>query len=84
MSMTVNEQEFRERIAELVKIAQSGTDVIVEVPGARSVKLVAGDSATTPPTGFREWKVGLHPGRMVMSVSFNDEITDEDFLKGNF
>jgi antitoxin (DNA-binding transcriptional repressor) of toxin-antitoxin stability system len=82
-TMTVNVAELPGRLSELLAKAAEGAEVLVtdgEVVG----KLVPpANPATPPPAGRREWKLGLHPGAMIMREDFNDYIDEEDFLKGD-
>jgi antitoxin (DNA-binding transcriptional repressor) of toxin-antitoxin stability system len=82
-TLTVNVTELPGRLSELLAKAAGGTEVLV-TDGASVGKLVT----TTSPAGLsingkREWKLGLHPGAMIMREDFDTYIDEEDFLKGN-
>lgn len=80
-TVTVDVRELPGRLAELVSQAAAGTEVLVR-DGDATAKLV---TAPPPaPAGKREWKLGLHPGAMVMRHDFNDPIDEEAFLRGDF
>jgi hypothetical protein len=66
----------------LLAKAAGGTEVLV-TDGAAVGKLVTANTpAVPPPTGKREWKLGLHPGAMIMRDDFDDYLDEDDFLKG--
>jgi prevent-host-death family protein len=78
----VNVTELQGRLSELLAKAADGTDVLV-TDGAATARLVPSPEAVEPPKAKREWKLGLHPGAMIMREDFDDYIDEEDFLKGN-
>ena len=76
MTITVSQQEFCDRVAELLTLAQNGAEVVVQEPDKPDLKL-----ANSPPR--REWVFNMHPGAMVMREDFDMPIHEDDFLKGN-
>jgi antitoxin (DNA-binding transcriptional repressor) of toxin-antitoxin stability system len=74
-TVTVDVRELPGKLSELVTLAASGTEVVIQ-DGTTTAKLVA--------PAKREWKLGLHPGAMVMRDDFNDPIDEEAFLRGDF
>ena len=74
-TITVDVRDLPGKLTELLSLAASGTEVLVQ-DGDAKAKLV-------PPPARREWVFNLHPGAMVMREDFDDPIDEEDFLKGN-
>ena len=69
MTITVNKQEFFDRVAELVKHVEDGGEVTVEEPGKPSLKLAA-----QPPR--RKIVFDMHPGGYI-APDFADPLPDE-------
>jgi antitoxin (DNA-binding transcriptional repressor) of toxin-antitoxin stability system len=82
-SITIDVNDLPGRLTEVLELAKAGTEVIVQDATGRAAKLVPVESQPPPTTGKREWKLGLHPGAMVMRADFTAYIDEEDFLKGN-
>lgn len=81
-TMTIDVNDLPGRLSEVLALARGGTEVEVRDATGPVAKLVP-VSPPPPPAGKREWKLGLHPGAMVMREDFDDYIDEEDFLKGN-
>ena len=82
-SITIDVAELPARLAEALDLARAGTEVIVQDATGPVAKLVQPDPIPSQPAGIREWKLGLHPGAMVMREDFTAYIDEEDFLAGN-
>ena len=80
--MTVNLADFVGRFGELTDLVDAGTPVTIEFEGRR-VALAAAPPEPTP-GGKREWKFDLHAGLIEMRDDFDDYITEEQFLRGDF
>lgn len=73
MTITVSKQEFCERVAELLTLAQNGAEVVVREPDMRELKL-----ANVQPR--REWLFDMHPGGYI-APDFADPLP-EKFWEG--
>jgi len=82
LSVTIDIADLPGRLQEVLGLARSGTEVVVQDatgPVARLTPI----TAAPPPRAKREWKLGLHPGAMVMRADFDDYVTEEEFLRGD-
>ncbi len=75
-TVTIDVRDLPARFEELVTLAASGTEVIVQ-NGPTTAKLVA------PALAPRKVILGMHPGSMTMAPDFNDPLPD-DFWGGAF
>jgi len=75
-TVTVDVRDLPGKLSELVSLAASGTEVIVQ-DGTTTAKLVA------PALAPRKVILGMHPGSMTMAPDFNDPLPD-DFWGGAF
>ncbi|MBA4067669.1 MAG: hypothetical protein C0501_28990 [Isosphaera sp.] len=82
-TVTIDVSELPGRLREALDLAKAGTEVVVRDGTGPAVKLVAVPDPPPPPAGKREWKLGLHPGSMVMRADFDDYIDEEAFLRGD-
>lgn len=73
MTVTVDVSELPGKLSELVKLATDGAEVIVR-DGHTTAKLVA--------PAEREWKLGMHPGAMVMRADFDDPMDEDNWTDG--
>lgn len=81
---TIDVNELPGRLTEVLDLARAGTEVVVRDATGPVAKLVPVDQpAPQPAGGKREWKLGLHPGAMVMREDFDEYIDEEDFLRGD-
>lgn len=80
-TVTIDVRDLPGRLSELVAAAAAGTEVVV-TDGPVTAKLVSPPS-TPAAAGKREWKLGLHPGAMVMRDDFRDPIDEDAFLRGD-
>lgn len=71
MSQTVDLEEARERLPELVSIVAEGDEVLIVVGGRTLAKLVS--AVTTE----KKRIAGLHEGAMVASPDFDEPLSDE-------
>ena len=71
-TVTVDVRELPGRLAELLSLAATGTEVLIQ-DGSTTCKLPA----------RREWKFNLHPGAMVMRDDIDDPIDEDAFLRGD-
>lgn len=69
MTITVTKQEFRERLEELLTLAQGGAEVVVKVPDEPELRL----ATSVPP---QEWIWNMHPGAYI-APDFADPLPDE-------
>ncbi len=69
MTITVSQQEFCERVAELLTLAQNGAEVVVQEPDKPDLKL-----ANSPPR--RKIVFDMHPGGYI-APDFADPLPDE-------
>jgi antitoxin (DNA-binding transcriptional repressor) of toxin-antitoxin stability system len=72
-TVTVDVRELPGKLSELVTLAASGTEVVIQ-DGTASAKLVA--------PAKREWVFGLHPGATIMAPDFNDYLDEENWEDG--
>ena len=80
-TVTIDVRELPGRLSELMAAAAAGTEVVV-TDGPVAAKLVSPPPAPAP-AGKREWRLGLHPGAMVMRDDFRDPIDEDAFLWGD-
>lgn len=71
MTITVNKREFRERLDELISLAEGGAEVVVREAGEKGVRLTTAE----PPPAKRV--AGLHAGRGWMSPDFDAPLPAE-------
>jgi|GEM_PF-4624522 len=69
MTITVTKQEFRERLEELLALAQGGAEVVVQVPDESELRL-----STSIPR--RVWIWNMHPGAYI-APDFADPLPNE-------
>jgi antitoxin (DNA-binding transcriptional repressor) of toxin-antitoxin stability system len=50
--------------------------------GTATAKLVQAPAPSPVSPGTREWKLGLHPGAMVMREDFNDPLDEDNWEDG--
>ena len=82
-TVTIPLNEFASRLKEAIDLARAGTEVLVQDAEGPIAKLVPPDNPPAPTNGKREWKLGLHPGAMIMASNFDDYLTEEEFLRGD-
>lgn len=80
-TLTIDVRELPGRLSELVAAAAAGAEVVV-TDGPATARLVSAQP-TSAPAGKREWKLGLHPGAMVMRDDFRDPVDEDAFLRGD-
>jgi prevent-host-death family protein len=75
-AITVDVTDLPGRLAEVLELARTGTEVLVTD--------AAGPVARLVPVG-RPGRVifGMHPGALVPRADFDNPITEEDFFRGD-
>lgn len=78
MTITVTKQEFRERLEELITLAQGGAELIIDDENKPPLRMTA-TATNNEPRIFN-----MHPGAFVMSDDFDAPIDEDAFLRGDF
>jgi antitoxin (DNA-binding transcriptional repressor) of toxin-antitoxin stability system len=78
MTITVTKQEFRERLEELLTLAQGGAELIIGDENQTPLRVTA-TALNNEPRIFN-----MHPGAFVMSDNFDEPIDEDAFLRGDF
>jgi len=76
---TVDLDEAKVRLAELVSLARSGTEIVIEEEGVPLARIVA-PTIVSPARATGERVPGLDPGAIWISDDFDEPLPDEFWL----